>query len=90
MDLFDEDLIQNKQTDHKRSTTIILAVIIFLLVMVCILIGVIVYLKQTTLNVELNGRVNNSIKNMIIIEDDQVYVPIRKVAEHLGYEAKKR
>ena len=88
MELFDEDFKVNEKTDNKKSTTIILVLIIFLIIMVLVVVGVILYIKQTTLSVKLNGETSNTIKNMIEIDENnkqKVYVPIRQVARSLGY-----
>lgn len=88
MELFDEDLMKNEKTDNKKATTIIMVVMVFLIIMVLLVVGVMIYIKQTELNVTLNGQVSNTIKNMIIIDEDNsqnVYVPIRKIAKLLGY-----
>ena len=88
MELFDEDFMKNEKTDNKKITTIIMIIMIFLIVMVLLVIGTMVYIKQTTLNVTLNGQSSNTIKNMISIDENnpqKVYVPIRKIAKLLGY-----
>ena len=88
MELFDEDLKVNEKTDNKKSTTIILVLIIFLIIMVLVVVGVIFYIKQSTLSVKLNGETSNTIKNMIEIDENnkqKVYVPIRQIAKSLGY-----
>lgn len=88
MELFDEDFKVNEKTDNKKSTTIILALIIFLIIMVLVVIGMIFYIKQSTLTVKLNGETSNTVKNMLNIDENnkqKVYVPIRQVAKSLGY-----
>ena len=88
MELFDEDFQKNEKTDSKKATTIILAVIIFLIVMVLFVVGTMIFIKQTALVVKVNGETANNVKNMIIIDEynpQKVYVPIRKIAKILGY-----
>ena len=88
MELFDEDFQSNEKIDNKKGLTIVLVLIIFFIVMVLLIIGVMIYIKQTTLSVTLNGQESSMIKNMIKIDDENpqnVYVPIRKIAKTLGY-----
>lgn len=88
MELFDEELLKNEKTDNKKATTIIIVIMIFLTIMVLLVIGAMVYIKQTTLSITLNGQTSNTIKNMISIDENdpqKVYVPIRRIAKILGY-----
>lgn len=90
MELFDEELEQNKNKGNKKTATIILVVIIILLIIVTTLVGVIFYLKNSTLSVSLNGQTNQQIKDMLIIDEDdnsKVYIPIKQIASYLGYES---
>lgn len=88
MELFDEDFMVNEKTDNKKTTTIILVLIIFLIVMILLVTGAMIYIKETTLKVTLNGQESSTIRNMIRIDEENpknVYVPIRKIASLLGY-----
>lgn len=89
MELFDEDLVKNEKTDNKKTTTIVTVLIIFLIVMILIVIGAMIYIKQNTLRVYLDGRESSAIKNFIIIDEknsQNVYVPIMKISSLLGYD----
>ena len=88
MELFDEDLIKNEKTDNKKSLTIVMVLIIFFIIMVLLVLGAMIYIKQTSLEVTLNGRESTLIKNMIIIDENNpqnVYVPIKSISNLLGY-----
>ncbi|MBR3249763.1 MAG: WG repeat-containing protein [Clostridia bacterium] len=88
MELFDEDFNVEEKTNNKKTTTIILAVIIFLIVMVLFVIGAIIYVKQSTLVVKVNGSESNTVKNMIRFDENnpqKIYVPIRRAAKTFGY-----
>lgn len=89
MDLFDEEMLnEQKNSGNKKTTTIILVVIILVLIITAALAGIIIYLKQTTLAVKVNGVANQEIKNMLEIDENdpsKVYVPIKKFASQLTY-----
>lgn len=92
MDLFEESLLeQNRNNDEKSKKTarLILIIIGILLLLTIGLVGTIVYLKQSTLVVSLDGKSNDTIKNMLLFDENssQVYVPIKDIASYLGYEA---
>lgn len=90
MELFDEEDFNPKKSGNKKTTTIILVIISIILVLVIALAILLVYLKQSTLTVKLNGQTNQSIKNMLVIDEannSKVYVPIKQIASYLGYEA---
>lgn len=88
MELFDEDLVKNVKTDNKKTLTIVMVLIIFFMIMVFLVVGAMIYIKQTTLKVTLNGQESTIIKNMIIIDENNpqnVYVPIKSISNLLGY-----
>lgn len=90
MELFDEEMLATQKNGNKKTATIILVIIIILLVLVTALIGVIFYLKQSSLTVTLNGAVNPNLKNILYFRDGDTskpYIPIKQVASFLGYEA---
>lgn len=91
MELFDEEEFSTKNNNgNKKTTTIILVVIILLVIIMAAIAGTIVYLKQTTLAVKLNGSMNQKVKEILYISENdssKVYVPIKKIASYLGYEA---
>lgn len=88
MELFDEEDFKPKKS-NKKTTTIILVIISIVLILVIALAILIVYLKSSTLTVTLNDQTSQNIKNMLIIDEtsNKVYVPIKRIATYLGYEA---
>ena len=87
MELFDEDLMKNEKTDNKKTTTIIMVIMIFLIIMVLLVAGAMIYIKQTALNITINGQTSNNIKNIISIDENnpnKVYVSIKDFSKVIG------
>ena len=77
-----------KEDKSKKISKIILISIIVLTVLIFILLGVMVYIKQNTLRVTLDGKSNEKVKEMLwFAEDGNVYIPIKDIAEYLGYKS---
>ena len=77
-----------KEDKSKKISKIILISIILLTVLIFILLGVMVYIKQNTLRVTLDGKSNEKVKEMLwFAEDGNVYIPIKDIAEYLGYKS---
>lgn len=87
------DLIGNnneptqEQLNAKKWMKII-GVILVLLLLVCIaLIVLMYYIQSSQLKVSIDGKANSNLQNILVIEGDKVYVPIRQFAEFVGYES---
>lgn len=89
MNLIDESFNQEKKKDNsKKVAHIILAIIVILVIAIIGILIAIFYIQNTTLKLYLDGQVSNTIKNLIIIEEDgTVYMPIRDIATQLGYKS---
>ena len=88
MNLFEEEILKPKKK-KKINISAIIVVLIVILTILCILAIVgISYLKGTILTVIVDGKVVSGIANMFVIEENnKVYIPIKKMAQFLDYEA---
>lgn len=84
-----EESFQNKEVKKSKAAKIIVLVLIVLVVMAIIGIGAyLAYLKDAELKIQLDGQVNNALKEEIRIEEDgTVYFKIKEVARYFGYES---
>lgn len=88
MDLFDEDILKPKKKKTFKMSTIILAAIILLIVLCIITVIAIIYLKGTILTITLDEKNAKDLEKIFIFEENnKIYVPIRKMAEYLGYDS---
>ena len=88
MDLFEEveQKIKPKQKKEIKTTTILLVIIGVLVVITILILSLLVYLKATMLKITVDGVSNQDLKQVLIINEDKVTVPIRAIAKYLGYE----
>lgn len=86
MELYDESTIRQNNKNKKLANIILIFIIILFLAIIGIL-AVMVTIKSDTLNVYLNGTINENLKSILIFEDNdsKVYIPIKKVANLFGY-----
>ena len=80
----------NQSEDQAKTKKImkIIGVFIFLLFIACIaLVVAIYYIQYTQLKVNLDGKLNNKLKDILIFEGEEIYVPIRAFAEYVGYQS---
>ena len=92
MEWFEESLLEENKNNNqkaKKTAKLILIIIVILLILTFGLIGLIIYLKQEALVVSLDGKQNETVKNMLLFDENssQVYVPIKDIASYLGYQA---
>lgn len=90
MNLFeDEELFKPKKKKAQvKPTTIIAIAIVALLILLVIIVASIIYLKSTILTITLDGKNVNDLESVLIFEEnDKIYMPIKKMAEYLGYSA---
>ncbi len=77
----------NDQLKAKKWMKII-GVILVLLFLVCIgLIAFMYYWDSTQLKITIDGKENANVESILLIQDGQVYLPIRAFAEFVGYES---
>lgn len=66
----------------------IIGVVLILLLLACIgLIVLMYYIQASQLKISVDGKENTNLESILMIEGDQVYIPIRKFAEFIGYES---
>ena len=88
MNLIDESFEEKKPNNSKKLVKIIIIVMAILLVAIIGIIIAIGYMKSNTLKLYIDGRQNEKVKEMMIIEEDgTIYFPIKEVASYLGYKS---
>lgn len=88
MNLIEEGFQEKEEKKKKMTTTIILSGIIILVIAIVSIIAYIMYVKSNTLKVYLDGKINDKLKELLMIEEDgTVYVPIKEIASYFGYES---
>lgn len=86
MELYNEEDLLKQQ--KKTKIPLILGIFIVLLVIITILIiGLIIQLKGSIMKITLDGTDFSELENMLILEGEEIYIPIRQIAPYLGYEA---
>ena len=66
----------------------IIGIILIILLFICIgLIVFLYYFEASQLKVTVDGVDNTNLKDILLIEKDEVYVPIRAFASYVGYES---
>lgn len=74
-----------EQQNAKKWIKIIAIILAFLLVVVFALIGLMYYLQLIEFKTNLDGKVNKKVANALILEDNQIYIPIRDFALYMNY-----
>jgi len=89
MSLFDEEILKQPKKKKKINTSAIIIVIMIILTILCVVAMVgITYLKGTILTVIVDGKEFSGIENMFVMEENnKVYIPIKRMAQFLKYEA---
>ncbi len=88
MNLIDEEFQTKKVDNSKKMTKMILAIMAILVLIIIGIFCAIMYIKQNTLRLYINGVENEKVKSMMVIEEDEtIYFPIRDIATYLGYES---
>ena len=88
MNLIEESFQRKEEKKKKRATKIILVAIIIVFLIIVAIVSYLLYIQSTSLKLTLDGQVNNSVKQLLVFENDgTVYVPIKEVASYLGYES---
>ena len=87
MELYDEEVNQ-KKSKMPMIIGICIAVLVFI---TGLIVWGIIYLKSSITTIQINGVINNNIEELLYIEsteegEQQLYIPIIKIAQFLGYE----
>ena len=82
-----------EEVDKKEKSKIPMIIGICIGVLVIIIVAIIcaiMYLRSTVLTLKLDGKINNEIEKILYIKDEnndqQIYIPIRKIAKFFNYE----
>ena len=87
MNLFEEEILKPKKKKGIKMSTLIIIAIVILFILCFVILAAISYLRGTILTITLDGKDASDLKNILIIEENnEVYIPIRKMAEYLKYE----
>lgn len=89
MNIIEENIEKAPKNDNsKMLKTIILASIIVLFLIAVGLFAALQGVKKNTLVVTVNGKQNEKVKEMLIMQDNgMILVPIRGIASYLGYDS---
>ena len=84
-----EESFQNKEEKKKKKTTgIILGAIILVVLIIIGIASYLFYIQSTTMRLILDGQSNESLKQLLVFENDgTIYAPIKEIASYLGYES---
>ena len=85
------ELYEEVERKEKSKAPMIIGICIgILVVMIIAIICAIVYLRSTVLTIKLNNQTNHDLEEILYITGDegnqQIYVPIRRIAKFLNYE----
>jgi len=88
MDLFEEEILKKKDKKKVKASTMIITAMIILSIISAITLGLIIYIKGMILTINLDGKSAKELENIFIMEENnKVYMPIKKMAEYLKYDA---
>lgn len=77
----------NEQLKAKKWMKII-GIILIILFFICIgLIAFMYYWKSTQLKITIDGKANSNLEEILLIQNGQIYVPIRTFAQFVGYDS---
>lgn len=74
-----------EQQKAKKWMKIIGVILGLLLLVVIGLLALMYYIQTTELKISIDTKSNATLKNVLIFEQDKVYIPIRKFASYVGY-----
>lgn len=85
MDLFENDLLEEKKKVKKIGTALLISIIIVILLILGVVMAI-VYYKSMQLGIFING-VASPISNTTVITEDsgKMYISIRELSKRLGY-----
>ena len=87
MDLFEEEILKPKKKKGIKMSTLIIIAIIILFLLCFVIIAAILYLRGTILTITVDEAEADILRDVFIIEENnEVYIPIRKMGEYLKYE----
>jgi len=88
LELFDNQIIEEKNKNKKMARNIIIAMVIVLVISI-VIIGIIIYLQSLSLKIYVDGSTKSFKEDTFIIEESgKIYVSIKDMCETFGYEYK--
>ena len=75
------------QLKTKKMMKLIGIILVLLFIVAIALVVLIYYIQSVQLKISINGQSNKTMKDIVLINNGQVYVPIREFAEYVGYES---
>lgn len=85
MDLFQNEILEEKNKNKKKTRLIVIAASL-ILILCFVILGVIAYLQSLQLKISLDGVSTSFSEDTLIIEENgEVYVSISDIAKSLGY-----
>lgn len=89
MNIIEESFKEKQKKDKTKLIKTIVLVLIIILVLAIIGISIaIVYIDKAKLRVYVDGKLNDEVKDLLVIQEDgKVYVPIKEIAPYLGYKS---
>ena len=88
MKLIDESYETKKKDNTKKIAKILLIIISILIIFIIGTFIAIVYIQDRELKLYINGSINETVKEMMVVENDgTVYFPIKDIETYLGYES---
>lgn len=80
-----------EEVDNKKKSKLLMIIGILLtalIILIIVIIGTIIYLKQSVMQIIVNGQNKNEIEKLLYIPEDdntKLYIPIRAIAKYLNY-----
>ncbi len=89
MNLIGEQFVQNNNVEDKSKKLkkiILILIVIIVICIIAVIIGMTFIKKEKKLVVQLDGQTNSDLKDILRFEEDgSIHIPIRDVANFLGY-----
>ena len=80
MNLMEESFQNKEQQKKKKTTTIILICMALIFIAIIAIMIYISNLKNSVLKIYLDGKQTSKLENLLIIDDDTIYVKIKEIA----------
>ncbi len=89
MNIIEESFQEKQKKDKTKLVKRIILVVIIILVLAIIGIAItMVYLDKAKLRVYVDGKINDEVKDLLVIQEDgKIYIPIKEIAPYIGYES---
>lgn len=85
MNLYEDNQLDEEKRKSKKLMKIIIIIIAIMFVLSLGIIGYIFYLQNAELKVYIDGNLTNVQKDIFVIEENNIYVSIKDIANYIGY-----